>query len=160
MEGAIHNDVIKWKHFPRNWPFVRGIHRSTVNSLHKGQWRGALIITLNCARINSRVNNRLAGDSRRYRPHYDVILMQDLALSMFVNAFEIRKFVVSFKSLGKSVGNDAKQWLENNDCGSEKSSFDQTWITHPIWHMFTGKLWYRHDALSSYHVPHWSTTGQ
>ena len=25
---AEHDDVIKWKHFPRNWPFVRGIHRS------------------------------------------------------------------------------------------------------------------------------------
>ena len=24
------DDVIKWKHFPRNWPFVRGIHRSPV----------------------------------------------------------------------------------------------------------------------------------
>ena len=24
----IHDDVIKWKHFPRYWPFVRGIHRS------------------------------------------------------------------------------------------------------------------------------------
>ena len=23
-----HDDVIKWKHFPRNWPFVRGIHWS------------------------------------------------------------------------------------------------------------------------------------
>ena len=23
-----YDDVIKWKHFPRNWPFVRGIHRS------------------------------------------------------------------------------------------------------------------------------------
>ena len=23
-----HDDVIKWKHFPRFWPFVRGIHRS------------------------------------------------------------------------------------------------------------------------------------
>ena len=28
-ESALdHDDVIKWKHFPRNWPFVRGIHRS------------------------------------------------------------------------------------------------------------------------------------
>ena len=26
--GGSHDDVIKWKHFPRNWPFVRGIHRS------------------------------------------------------------------------------------------------------------------------------------
>ena len=24
---AIHDDVIKWKNFPRYWPFVRGIHR-------------------------------------------------------------------------------------------------------------------------------------
>ena len=23
-----HDDVIKWKHFPRYWPFVRGIHGS------------------------------------------------------------------------------------------------------------------------------------
>ena len=38
-----HDDAIKWKHFPRNWLFVLGIHRSPVNSPHKGQWRGALI---------------------------------------------------------------------------------------------------------------------
>ena len=25
---AYHDDVIKWKHFPRYWPFMRGIHRS------------------------------------------------------------------------------------------------------------------------------------
>ena len=31
---GIHDDVIKWKHFPRYWPFVRGIHRSPMNSLH------------------------------------------------------------------------------------------------------------------------------
>ena len=24
----LHDDVIKWKHFPHYWPFVRGIHRS------------------------------------------------------------------------------------------------------------------------------------
>ena len=34
---CLHDDVIKWKHFPRYWPFVRGIHRSPVNSHHKGQ---------------------------------------------------------------------------------------------------------------------------
>ena len=27
-EYKSHDDVIKWKHIPRNWPFVRGIHRS------------------------------------------------------------------------------------------------------------------------------------
>ena len=49
--------------------------RSTVNSPHKGQWRGALIFTLICARINGWVNNREAGDLRRYRGHYDVTVM-------------------------------------------------------------------------------------
>ena len=70
-----HDDVIKWKHFPRYWPFVRGIHRSSVNSPHKGQWRGALMFTLICARMNGWVNNGEAGDLRRNRAHYDVIVM-------------------------------------------------------------------------------------
>ena len=26
----MHDDVIKWKHFLRYWPFVRGIPRSSV----------------------------------------------------------------------------------------------------------------------------------
>ena len=71
----VHDDVMKWKHFPRNWPFVRGIHRSPVNSPHKGQWREALMFTLICARINGWVNNRETGDLRRSRAHYDVIVM-------------------------------------------------------------------------------------
>ena len=70
-----HDDVIKWKHFPRYWPFVRGIHRSPVNSPHKGQWRGALIFSLICVWINGWVNNQEAGDLRRYRVHYDVSVM-------------------------------------------------------------------------------------
>ena len=70
-----HNEVIKWKHFPRYWPFVRGIHRSPVNSPHKGQWRGALTFSWICAWINGWVNNRKAGDSRRHRPHYNVIVI-------------------------------------------------------------------------------------
>ena len=70
-----HDDVIKWKHFPRYWPFVRGIHRWSVNSPHKGQWRGALMISFICAWINTWVNNRMAGDLRRHRAHYGVIVM-------------------------------------------------------------------------------------
>ena len=70
-----HDDVIKWKHCPSNWPFVRGINRSSVNSPHKSQWRGALMFTLICAGINGWVNIRKAGDLRRYHDHYDVIVM-------------------------------------------------------------------------------------
>ena len=74
---TIHDDVIKWKHFPRYWPFVPGIHRSPVNSPHKGQWRGALMFSLICTWINIGVNNREAVDLRRHRAHYDVIVMQN-----------------------------------------------------------------------------------
>ena len=70
-----YDDVIKWKHFPRYWPSVRGNHRSQVNSPHKGQWRGALMFSLISAWINDWVNNRDASDLRRHRAHYDVTIM-------------------------------------------------------------------------------------
>ena len=70
-----HDDVIKWKHFPRYWPFVRGLHRYPVNSPHKGQWREALMFSWLCAWINGWVNNDEAGDLRRHRAHYGVIVM-------------------------------------------------------------------------------------
>ena len=70
------DNVIKWEHFPRYWPFVRGIHRSPVNCHHKGQWRGALMLSLICAWINGWVNIREAGDLRRRRAHYYIIVMQ------------------------------------------------------------------------------------
>ena len=65
--GTLHDDVTKWIHSPHYWPFVRGIHRSPMNCPHKGQWRGALMFSLNCAWINGWVNNREAGDFKRHR---------------------------------------------------------------------------------------------
>ena len=62
-----HDDVIKWKHFPRYWPFVRGIHRSP----HKDQRHRALMFSLICAWTNRWVNSREAGDLRRHQAHYD-----------------------------------------------------------------------------------------
>ena len=75
---ANHDDVIKLKHFSRYWLFVRGIHRSPVNSPHKGQWSEALVFSLICTQINGWVNNREAGDLRRHRPHYDRYEHRDL----------------------------------------------------------------------------------
>ena len=43
---------------------------------HKGQWRGALMFSMICARINGWVNNGEAGDLRRNRAHYDVTVMR------------------------------------------------------------------------------------
>ena len=71
----IHDDVIKWKHFPRYWSFVRGIHRSPANFPHKDHSRGALVFSLICVWIKAWVNSREAGDSRRYRAHYDVFVI-------------------------------------------------------------------------------------
>ena len=67
--------MITSSNFPRNWPFVRGSHCLPVNSPHKGQWREALMLSFICAWINGWINNREAGDLRRHRAHYDVIVM-------------------------------------------------------------------------------------
>ena len=97
----LYDDVIKWKHFPRYWPFVWGIHRSPVNSPHKGQWRGALMFPLICDWINGWVNNYEAGDLRRHQAHYDVTVMfQDDTLeritsrkAMFVSRLCMMTFI-------------------------------------------------------------------
>ena len=62
----LHDDVIKWKLFPRYWPFVRGIHRSPVNSPHKGQWRGTLMFSLIRAWAYDWTNNWHSGDLRSH----------------------------------------------------------------------------------------------
>ena len=71
----LYDDVIKWKHFPSYWPFVRGIHRWPVNTPHKGQWRGALMFALICAWINGWVSNCEAGVLRRHWAHHGVTVM-------------------------------------------------------------------------------------
>ena len=91
-----HDDVIKWKHFPRYWPFVRGIHRSSVNSPHKGQLRGALMFSLIRAWINGWVNNREAADLRRHLAHYDVIVMFGATM---IFLFDVHNIVTSYASI-------------------------------------------------------------
>ena len=71
------NDHISWwRHqmetFSALLALCAGNSPVPVNSPHKGQWRGALMFSLICARINDWVNNREAGDLRRHRGHYDV----------------------------------------------------------------------------------------
>ena len=78
IPAGCNDDVIKWKHFPRYWSFLWGIHWSPVDSPHKGQWRWALMFSLISAWINGWVNNREASDLRRHRAHYNVTVMYDL----------------------------------------------------------------------------------
>ena len=93
-----HDGVIKWKHFQRYWPFERGIHQSPVSSLHKGQWRGALIFSLIYAWTNDWVNSRDAGDLRRHRAHYDVTVMLN------INNGKISHMQHIYKDLSANVG--------------------------------------------------------
>ena len=61
-QWGIHDDVIKWKPFPHFWRFVSGIHRSLLDSPHKGRWRWALMFSLISAWTDGWTNNRDAGD--------------------------------------------------------------------------------------------------
>ena len=68
---SYHDDVIKWKHFPRYWPFVRGIHRSPVAS-------GAELWCFLGSAPEQTVEQTIdtpAGDLRRRRAHYDITVM-------------------------------------------------------------------------------------
>ena len=60
-----------------------------VNSPHKGQWRGALMFSLIYAWINDWVNNREAGDLRRQRGHYDVIVMNAMHPNQLYNSMSV-----------------------------------------------------------------------
>ena len=104
---------IKWKYFPRYWPFVRGIPRSPVNSPHKGQWRGAWKFSLMCAWINGWVNNSKAGDLRCHRAHYDVIVMIIVLLNIHWNTCDV------------TVASVAKQDTTRQD--TTRHGFQQVW---------------------------------
>ena len=90
-----------WRHqmktFSALLPFAQGIHRSPVNSTYKGQWRRALMFSLICAWINGWVNNREAGDLRRYRAHYDVIVMSIVMSTFWFLSFLVRLLVLTYR---------------------------------------------------------------
>ena len=66
------DNVIKWKRFPRYWPFWGG----TTNDLGISLWCGALVLSLIGDWTNGCANNRDTGDLRLHRAHYDVTVMQ------------------------------------------------------------------------------------
>ena len=98
-----HDDVIKWKYLPRYWAFVREIHRSPAISPHKGQWRGALMLSLICAWINRWVNNREAGDLRRHHAHYDVTVMHIAVHTVIVPAIFLQIQYTNYRVVSNCV---------------------------------------------------------
>ena len=69
-----HDDVIKWKHFPRNWPLC-GEFTGPGEFPSQRPVTRSLMFTLICVWINGCVNNLEAGDLRRYCTHYGVTVM-------------------------------------------------------------------------------------
>ena len=136
-----HDDIIKWKHFLRYWPFVQGIHQSPVNSPHKGQWRGALMFPLICTRINSWVNNGEAGDLRRNRAHYHLKspASQLFTQSLYPPHNEVVGGVYWFHSVRPSV------------CPSVRLSVRPS-VPHAVSALYHLQLW-----MDSFHIRHkWS----
>ena len=68
-----------WRHqmeaFSASLAICAGNSPVPVEFPHKGQWHRVLMFSLICVWINGWVNNRKAGDLRRYRGHYDVTVM-------------------------------------------------------------------------------------
>ena len=96
-------DVIKWKHIPRYWLFMMGIHQSMVDSPHKDQWCWALIFSLICGWSYCWANNQDNGDLRWYRAHYDVTIMIMIILIfncyIYCNLFHSNCFTLIIKTV-------------------------------------------------------------
>ena len=110
-----YDDVMKWKHIPRYWPFVRGINQSPSNSTHKGQWRGALMFSLmiyGCT--NGCENNWDAVDVRRHCTHYDVTVVVTYDTTI---ASPYEYFGVSFRS-SLAVHSSLAELLDRMYCTS------------------------------------------
>ena len=74
--SLIHDDVIKWKHFPRyRLALCEGNPPVNGGFPSHGQRRGALMFSLICSWINGCWNNRKVSGLRRYRGNYDVSVM-------------------------------------------------------------------------------------
>ena len=121
--------VIWWRHFPRYWPFVRGIHRWSMNSPLKGQWRGALMFSLICAWINGWVNNRETGGLRRHRDHYEVTVINIYWMTYIwrVNHINVNVILTTFPSLAvpevTTCGKTRDENIKNGDiCASISTS--------------------------------------
>ena len=142
-----HDDVIKWKHFPRYWPFVRGIHRSPVNYPHKGQWRKTLMFSLICVWINGIVNNSEVGDLKRYRAHYDVIV-----LALAISSYQVlRQFLPKSSQQGFCCEYDV--WLLFCCCHHSAVCYIVKKMDHvkehlPVWWIFNISLILRIGSLA------------
>ena len=80
-----HDVMMKWNHIPYYWPFVRRIHQSSMDFLHKGPVMQALMSCLMLAQTNSWMNSRVASDLRCHDAHCDITVMFCISLRIWYN---------------------------------------------------------------------------
>ena len=71
----LHDEIIKWKHFPRYWLFYSGNSPVTGEFPAQGPVTQSFDFSLICAWINDWVNNREADDLRRHQAYCDVTVV-------------------------------------------------------------------------------------
>ena len=112
-----------WRHQMETFSALLAISAGTpVNSPHKGQWRRALMFSLICVWIIGWVNNREAGDLRRYRAHYDVTLMAS-------NVKRVKKVVESGIETSPGVCFTLKVWAQLKTY-MHKMQASRAWISN------------------------------
>ena len=138
--GKIRNSVVVYFtitmcivcHMTRYWPFVRGTHRSPVNSPQKGQWRGALMFSLIWVWINDWVNNRKPGDLRHYPGNYDVTVMHEYLANACLHPLPQTHRTGAWLSNILNTESTWPDWVWIN-CAVVK---DQARITNYIWLLY------------------------
>ena len=145
----MHDDVIQWKHFPRYWHFVWGIHRWPVNSPHKGQWYGALMFSLICAWINDWVGWRFETPSRpSWRHCSDHPLCSDLKALTTESTY---------------LATNPEHILISSSCGDrwiplKKASDAELWLFSLIWAWTNGWVNNRDNGDARRHRAHYDVT--
>ena len=127
-----HDDVIKWKHFPRYWPFVRGIHRSPVNFCHKGQWHGALMFSLICT-LNKRLSKQSWGwwfdtPLRSLWRHYNVMAYVINSLLPRSAGCDVKHAILNLASLIRLVSSDHLLIMSSDECQGTLLMMSQHWF--------------------------------
>ena len=101
--------------------------RSTVNSRHKGQWRGLLMTSLICTWTNCWVNNRDTDDLRGHHAHYDATVMETGCSLTWFATFDIGYCCLD----GPQIISAWSPW-----CTITYVETGQGITMHTIWHVF------------------------
>ena len=84
-----HDDVIRWKHFPCYWHFVRGIHWSPGGFPSQRPVMRSIVFFF-CVWTNGWANNRDVSNLRRHRARYGVTVMCVIRYIGLVSLFTLK----------------------------------------------------------------------